>query len=144
MTEKVDRYRQAARCESTERRYQQSLAHFEETWDGFLPATSEAIARYLADYVETLASSTLRANLAALAKWHLSQGFPDPTKAPHVREVLRGIQALHPRLERQAEPVDPLHRLADGAGTDRPPRPAELPPGSRPDPTGVLAGVSQR
>ncbi|WP_280360093.1 MULTISPECIES: site-specific integrase [unclassified Pseudomonas] len=117
MTEKVDRYRQAARRESTERRYQQALAHFEETWGGFLPASSEAIARYLADYAETLASSTLRANLAALAsstlranlaalaKWHLSQGFPDPTKAPQVREVLRGIQALHPRLERQAEPL---------------------------------------
>jgi integrase len=105
VTEKVDRYRQAARRESTERRYQQALAHFEDTWGGFLPASSEAIARYLADYAETLASSTLRANLAALAKWHLSQGFPDPTKAPYVREVLCGIQALHPRLERQAEPL---------------------------------------
>jgi hypothetical protein len=105
MTEKVERYRQAARRESTQRRYSQALEHFEVTWGGFLPATSEAVARYLADYADTLATSTLRANLAALAKWHLNQGFVDPTKAPQVRDVLRGIQALHPRLERQAEPL---------------------------------------
>ncbi|MFI8607832.1 site-specific integrase [Pseudomonas sp. NPDC077649] len=105
MTEKVERYRQAARRESTQRRYSQALEHFEVTWGGFLPATSEAVARYLADYADTLATSTLRANLAALARWHLNQGFVDPTKAPQVRDVLRGIQALHPRLERQAEPL---------------------------------------
>lgn len=111
MTENVERYRQAARRESTLRRYHQALEHFEVTWGGFLPATSEAITRYLADYAETLAISTLRANLAALAQWHLSQGFVDPTKAPQVRDVLRGIQALHPRLERQAEPL-PLAELS--------------------------------
>lgn len=105
MTEKVEQYRQAARRKSTTRRYQQALEHFENVWGGLLPATSDAVARYLADYADTLASSTLRANLAALAQWHLSQGFVDPTKAPRVREVLRGIQALHPRLERQAEPL---------------------------------------
>ena len=110
MTEKVERYRHAARRESTLRRYHQALEHFEVTWGGFLPATSEAITRYLADYAETLAISTLRANLAALAQWHLNQGFVDPTKAPQVRDVLRGIQALHPRLERQAEPL-PLAEL---------------------------------
>ncbi|HCF3841117.1 TPA: hypothetical protein NID17_005793 [Pseudomonas aeruginosa] len=70
-----------------------------------MPASSEAVVRYLADYADTLASSTLRANLAALAKWHLSHSYVDPTKAPHVREVLRGIQALHPWLERQAQPL---------------------------------------
>lgn len=54
--EKVERYRQAARRESTQRRYRQALEHFEATWSGFLPATSEVVARYLADYADTLAS----------------------------------------------------------------------------------------
>jgi hypothetical protein len=47
----------------------------------------------------------LRGHLAALARWHQSHGSVDPTKAPQVRDVLRGIQALHPRPVRQAEPL---------------------------------------
>jgi hypothetical protein len=54
------------------------------------------VARYLADRAGKHAVNTLRQRLAALAQWHLDQGFPDPTKAPVVRQVLRGIQTLHP------------------------------------------------
>ncbi|MNE51189.1 hypothetical protein D3C80_1458070 [compost metagenome] len=61
--------------------------------------------RYLVDYAGTLTSSTLKLRLAALAQWHVSQGFPDPTKAPLVRQVLKGIRTLHPQPEKQAEPL---------------------------------------
>jgi integrase len=70
-----------------------------------LPATSDNIANYLIEYAETLAINTLRQRLAALAQWHISQGFPDPTKSPVVRKVFRGIQALHPAKEKQAKPL---------------------------------------
>ncbi|MCG4454948.1 site-specific integrase [Pseudomonas sp. MMS21-TM103] len=105
MTDNADRYLTAARRESTQRRYRQALEHFELVWGGLLPATSETVVRYLADSAERLSSSTLRAHLAALARWHIRQGFVDPTKAPQVRDVLRGIQALHPHMPRQAEPL---------------------------------------
>ncbi|WP_454834591.1 site-specific integrase [Pseudomonas lini] len=104
MTTAAERYLQAARRESTTRRYQQALEHYEAGWGGFLPASSESIVRYLAEHAE-LSINTLRGHLAALARWHLSHGFADPTKAPQVRDVLRGIQALHPRQVRQAEPL---------------------------------------
>lgn len=51
-----------------------------------------------------LSINTLRQRLAALAQWHLDQGFPDPTKAPIVRKVFRGIQTLHPAQEKRAKP----------------------------------------
>lgn len=51
----------------------------------YLPTTAEGIVRYLAEYGEKLAISTLRQRLAALVSWHSSQGFPDPTKSPQVR-----------------------------------------------------------
>jgi len=51
----------------------------------------------------------LRHRLAALAQWHIDQGFPDPTKAPVVRQVLRGIQALHPAVEKRAKPLQLEH-----------------------------------
>ncbi|NHZ66580.1 MULTISPECIES: site-specific integrase [Massilia] len=111
---KLDAYLHAATRDNTRRSYQAAARHFEVEWGGFLPATADAIARYLVDYAESLAINTLRQRLAALAQWHLDQGFPDPTKAPVVRKVLRGIQALHPGREKQARPLqlDQLEQLA--------------------------------
>lgn len=101
----IDRYVEAATRENTRRSYQSALRHFEVEWGGFLPASADMIARYLADHGETLSINTLRSRLAALAQWHQTQGFPDPTKAPHVRKVLRGIVALHPATEKRAKPM---------------------------------------
>jgi len=101
----IEDYLQAGTRANTQRSYQQAIEHFEVSWGGFLPATSDAIARYLADYGSTLSANTLKLRLAALAQWHSSQGFPDPTKDPLVRQVLKGIRTLHPRPERQAEPM---------------------------------------
>ncbi|MGY1449376.1 site-specific integrase [Pseudomonas chlororaphis] len=100
-----ERYRQAARRESTTRRYAQVIEQFEGEWGGLLPASQVSVARYLAEHAERFSPGTLRTHLAALAQWHLQHGFVDPTKAPAVREVLRGIQALHTRPPQQAEPL---------------------------------------
>ncbi|MCY1200070.1 Phage integrase family protein [compost metagenome] len=102
---KLDQYLHAATRDNTRQSYQSAVRHFEVGWGGFLPATADSIARYLADHAETLSVNTLRQRLAALAQWHLDQGFPDPTKAPVVRKVFRGIQALHPAQEKRAKPL---------------------------------------
>jgi integrase len=111
---KIDTYVHAATRDNTRRSYQAAARHFEVEWGGFLPASADAIARYLVDHAESLAINTLRQRLAALAQWHIDQGFPDPTKAPIVRKVFRGIQALHPAQEKRARPlqVEQLEQLA--------------------------------
>ncbi|MEQ4254405.1 site-specific integrase [Pseudomonas syringae] len=101
----VDRYIEAATRDNTRRSYRAAIEHFEVTWGGFLPATSESVARYLASHAGTLSVNTLKLRLSALAQWHISQGFVDPTKAPMVRKVIKGIRALHPAKEKQAEPL---------------------------------------
>jgi integrase len=101
----IDRYVNAATRSNTRRSYQAAVQHFEVSWGGFLPATADSIARYLADHAETLALNTLKQRLAALAQWHIDQGFPDPTKAPLVKKVLKGIRELHPEREKQAAPL---------------------------------------
>ena len=101
----VDQYLEAATRDNTRRSYQSAIRHFESEWGGFLPTSADSIARYLADYAQTLSINTLRQRLAAIAQWHVSQCFPDPTRAPHVRKVLKGIQALHPAQERRAKPL---------------------------------------
>src|SRR2546427_12707636 len=96
LKEKVQ-YIEAAERENTRRSYASAIRHFEIEWKGLLPSTADAIARYLADHADTLAINTLRQRLAALSRWHMDQGFPDPTKSPLVRQV------LWPEMERLAD-----------------------------------------
>lgn len=100
----VNFYIGAATRKNTKRAYDAAVRHFEVEWGGFLPASADAVAEYLAHYAGVLATSTLTQRLAALAQWHLDHGFPDPTKTPLVRKVLRGIRAEHPVQEKQAKP----------------------------------------
>lgn len=105
----LDRYLQAATRDNTRRSYRAAIEHFEVQWGGFLPATAESVARYLAAYAGELSINTLRLRLSALAQWHNSQGFADPTKAPVVRQVFKGIRAVHPVQEKQARPLQLQH-----------------------------------
>ncbi|RLF05687.1 MAG: Tn3 family resolvase, partial [Thermoprotei archaeon] len=101
----IDYYLHAATKKNTRRSYQFSVEHYEVSWGGFLPATAESIAQYLADQAEYLSINTLKQRLAGLARWHQDQGFPDPTKASVVKQVLKGIRAVHPYQEKQAKPL---------------------------------------
>ena len=109
----IETYLEAASRESTRRSYASAVRHFEVEWKGLLPATSEMVARYLADHAATLSLNTLQHRLSALSRWHTDHGFTDPTKAQVVRQVLRGIRTLHPAREKQAKPLqlDTLQRL---------------------------------
>lgn len=107
---KADRYMQAGTRENTRKSYRAAVEHFEVTWGGFLPATGDSIVRYLVEYADKHAFSTLKQRLAALAQWHITQGFSDPTKSPAVRQVLKGIRAVHPAQQKQASPLL-LHHL---------------------------------
>ena len=105
----VEHYLQAATRANTERAYSAATRHFEEHWGGHLPATADQMARYLAAYAGQLSINTLKHRLAALARWHGDHGFPDPTRAPMVRQVLKGIQTLHPASEKRAAPLQLTH-----------------------------------
>ncbi len=105
----VDQYINAATRDNTRKSYQSAIEHYEVQWGGFLPATADSVARYLADHAGILAINTLKQRLAALAQWHIDQGFPDPTKSPIVKKVLKGIQALHPAQVKQAKPLTLRH-----------------------------------
>lgn len=109
----VDTYLKAAERDTTRRSYASALRHFEVEWKGFLPATQEMVARYLADYAASLSMNTLQHRLAALSRWHTTHGFPDPTKATRVRQVMKGIRTLHPAQEKRAKPLqlDVLQRV---------------------------------
>jgi len=101
----IDDYIKAATRDNTRRSYRSAIEHFEVTYGGLLPATPNAIAQYLINYADSLSMNTLKQRLSAIAQWHLDQGFPDPTKVPMVKKVLKGIRELHPPKEMRAKPV---------------------------------------
>ena len=113
--DRVALYLEAAARPNTQRSYETALQHYEISWGGLLPATTDGVARYLAAYADSLAINTLKHRLAALAHWHRAHGFADPTRAPHVRKVLKGIQSLHGTKEKRAEPLQLTHlgQIAD-------------------------------
>lgn len=101
----LERYLQAAQRENTLRSYASAVRHFEVTWGGLLPATADSLASYLAAHAASLSINTLRQRLAALSHWHREHGFVDPTTEHLVKNVLKGIQALHPARVKRAEPL---------------------------------------
>jgi integrase len=103
---RVEEYLQAAERKNTLLSYASAIRHFEEEWKGLLPASSDAIARYLANYASTLSGNTLRHRLAALSRWHIDQGFADPTKSPTIRQLLKGIRTVHNTPENRARPLE--------------------------------------
>ena len=103
--DKADRYLKAGTRENTRKSYRAAIEHFEVTWGGYLPTTGDGIVRYLAEYADKHAISTLKQRLAALAQWHITQGFPDPTKTPNVRQMIKGIRVVHPAQVKQAAPL---------------------------------------
>lgn len=105
----LERYLAAATRKNTQKSYAQATRHFEQEFGGFLPATGDAIARYLAQFAGALSNNTLRQRLAALARWHQQHGFPDPTRAEVVRQAFRGIRAVHSAPEKQAAPLQLAH-----------------------------------
>lgn len=101
----VEDYLKAAQRENTRRSYASALRHYEEVWGGLLPASAAQVARYLATHAHVLSLNTLKQRVAALAQWHTSHGFADPTRASMVRQTLKGIQALRPAQEKRAAPL---------------------------------------
>ncbi len=103
---RIAHYIAAAERDNTRRSYAAAIRHFEVEWKGLLPTTADTTSRYLAEHAATLAISTLRQRLAALSRWHVDHGFADPTKAPLVRQVLKGIRSIHSVAEKRARPLE--------------------------------------
>jgi len=97
-------YADAARSLATRRAYASDMAAY-STWGGRIPASPEMVASYLAAS-DSLAASTLRRRLAAIADAHQTVGRPDPTKHPLVRKVFRGICRVHGARTDAATPLD--------------------------------------
>ena len=103
-----NRYQIAATSDNTRRAYQADIRHY-ETWGGQLPATTDAILRYLHAFADTLNPRTLSRHVTALKQWHRYQHFPDPTEAPIVSKTLTGIARIHGKPKDKAPPLLPEH-----------------------------------
>lgn len=105
-----NRYQIAATSDNTRRAYQADIRHY-ETWGGQLPATTEAILRYLHAFADTLNPRTLSRHVTALKQWHRYQHFPDPTETLIVGKTLTGIARVHGKPKGKAPPLLPEHLI---------------------------------
>ncbi|MFA4937528.1 MAG: tyrosine-type recombinase/integrase [Patescibacteria group bacterium] len=103
-------YQIAATSDNTRRAYQTDIRHF-ETWGGQLPATTEAVLRYLHAFAPTLNPRTLSRHVTALKQWHRYQHFQDPTDDPVVSKTLTGIARIHGKPKDKAPPLLPEHLI---------------------------------
>ncbi|MHC5195025.1 site-specific integrase [Pseudomonas frederiksbergensis] len=97
---------------NTKSTYDSSIKHFVDVWHGLLPATELEICRYLTEMSDQYKVNTLNLRLSALAQWHKSFGFPDYTKSPLVKQLMRGIRGKHGQPPRQADPLTLVHLRA--------------------------------
>lgn len=91
----------AAVTKNTRRSYSSAVQQF-LNWGGLLPADEDAVLRYLASHDQVLNPRTLSHRLSALSKWHIQQGFYDPTATPAVRATLSGAFKLYGKPKKQA------------------------------------------
>ncbi len=106
--DKQQEYVQQATAANTRRAYQSAIRQF-EAHGGLLPATEQAIARYITDKASMLNPRTLSLHVTALSHWHSYQKLNDPTQAPHIRKLLTGIYRQHGQPKRKAKALNPEH-----------------------------------
>jgi site-specific recombinase XerD len=102
----VEAYLDACWAEATKRAYATDLRDF-LSWGGAIPASSDTLARYIAERAMKLSPATLARRLVGIGTAHTVAGFRDPAKDPLVGMVLRGIRRRHGVTQRRALPVDP-------------------------------------
>ncbi|PJE77471.1 Tyrosine recombinase XerD [invertebrate metagenome] len=94
---------------NTKKSYSSDIKHYQEAWQGFLPASRAMVGEYLAHYAKTLKVSTLQRRCSALRDWHLKHGFSDPTDSKSIRELMKGIRKKYNQPADQAEPLTLSH-----------------------------------
>ncbi len=116
-------YQDAADAPATLKAYATDWANF-NAWCGkhgfiSMPATPEVVGAFLAAAGEGYALPTLRRRVAAIARACRIAGHPLDTKAPAIRETLRGLGRKHgtPPRRSAALTVADMRKLVRACGT---------------------------
>lgn len=96
--------RSANLAESSKRAYASDIRHY-RLHQGSLPATPTQVALYIAQWSSVQACATLTRRMAALDRWHKSQGFVSPVKSTIVQEALRGMRRIYGGAQRQVRAI---------------------------------------
>lgn len=91
-------------AESSQRAYASDIRHY-RLHQGKLPATPTQVALYIAQWSPVHSCATLTRRMAALDRWHKSQGFVSPVKSTIVQEALRGMRRIYGGAQRQVRAI---------------------------------------
>lgn len=72
-------------------RYISDLNHYRFDYGGQLPAMADEVCLYLVRTALNEPATAIKARLYALSRFHLKQGFPDPTNRPSLKNLYREL-----------------------------------------------------
>ncbi|MBL4868531.1 MAG: hypothetical protein JKY67_19375 [Pseudomonadales bacterium] len=52
-----------------------------------------------------LTPSTIRTRLSMIARWHTQRGLVDPTKAPEIKAMMKGLRSHYQKAPKKARPL---------------------------------------
>ncbi|WP_313331271.1 site-specific integrase [Comamonas sp.] len=96
--------RSASLAEASQRAYASDIRHY-RMHQGRLPATPTQVALYIAQWSPVHAFATLTRRMAALDRWHRSQGIASPVKSIIVQEAIRGVRRIYGGPQRQVRAI---------------------------------------
>ena len=101
---KVDSYIAAAQSAATTRAYVSDLRHFEAN-GGTVPATTNQVMEYLAQFAGKLSASTLERRLIAIHQAHVAIAAVSPAADLMVKRTMQGIRRTFGTKQRQMRPL---------------------------------------
>jgi integrase len=130
---KAVEYHESALSENTREAYRRGWEDFLEFCESHgleaAPATERAVALYLSDRADRLATSTLSQRMAAIQHAHDERGLESPTRSKAVQNVMRGIRRETDRTPEQAPPLltEHIKNMVDALpGDGSPPNKTEV------------------
>jgi integrase len=99
--ENLSTYAKEGTAENTRIAYQADIQYYQEQ-GGQIPASLESIIAFLESSASLRNPRSLRRIIIALSQWHIYKEYPDHTKHPIVKKVMKGIARTHGVPKKQA------------------------------------------
>ena len=95
----------ASENKNTMRAYQSAIDHFLFVYKGTLPCTVEGLESYLVACAGHLSCATIQQRRVMIGKWHLENGYENPSDTTAIRNVMKGVRVEHGKKQDQAPAI---------------------------------------
>lgn len=95
----------ASQNKNTKRAYQGAIDHFLFVYKGSLPCSVDELETYLIACAGHLSCATIQQRRVMIGKWHMENGYENPSDTTAIRDVMKGIRVEHGKKQDQAPAI---------------------------------------